>query len=155
MKVLLTILALIYALSPYDILPDFFAGWGWLDDLVILYLLWRFFYSAKRIGSGSKGYSQQYQQYQQYQRGQSRSDHSGSNGTGGTSASDIGPKDPYTVLGVQKGASGEDIKKAYRQLANKYHPDKVDHLGDEFKRLAEKRFKEIQEAYQALKKDSG
>ena len=152
MKVLLTILALIYALSPYDILPDLFPGWGWLDDLVILYLLWRFFYSAKRIGSGSKGY---YQQYRQYQQGQSRTGYSGSNGSRGTSASDTGPKDPYTVLGVQKGASAEDIKQAYRQLANKYHPDKVDHLGDEFKRLAEKRFKEIQEAYQALKKDSG
>jgi len=35
-------------------------------------------------------------------------------------------------------------------LANKYHPDKVDHLGEEFKKLAEKKFKDIQEAYQKL-----
>ncbi|HUT69368.1 MAG TPA: DnaJ domain-containing protein [Desulfatiglandales bacterium] len=42
------------------------------------------------------------------------------------------------------------MKNAYRKLANKYHPDKVDHLGDEFRVLAEQRFKEIQEAYQEL-----
>lgn len=146
MKVLFTILALIYALSPYDILPDVLAGWGWLDDLVILYLLWRFFYAARRFGSGTKGY---YRQYRQDQSGDGNSD---SGYTGGESASENGRIDPYTILGVEKGASDEDIKQAYRQLAGKYHPDKVEHLGDEFKRLAEKRFKDIQEAYQALKK---
>jgi len=59
-------------------------------------------------------------------------------------------RDPYDILGVSKQASASEIKNAYRKLANKYHPDKVDHLGDEFKSLAEKRFKEIQEAYQKL-----
>lgn len=51
------------------------------------------------------------------------------------------PKDYYQILGVDKTASQEDIKKAYRKLAHKYHPDKG---GDENK------FKEINEAYQAL-----
>ncbi|MBW2144864.1 MAG: DnaJ domain-containing protein, partial [Deltaproteobacteria bacterium] len=41
-------------------------------------------------------------------------------------------------------------KKAYRRLAGKYHPDRVNHLGEEFKELAERRFKEIQDAYQDL-----
>ena len=44
----------------------------------------------------------------------------------------------------------EEIKNAYKQLANKYHPDKVLHLGEEFKKMAEERFKEIQEAYREL-----
>ena len=59
-------------------------------------------------------------------------------------------KDPYAVLDVSRDASPEEIKKAYKQLANKYHPDKVLHLGEEFRKLAEERFKEIQEAYREL-----
>jgi DnaJ like chaperone protein len=58
---------------------------------------------------------------------------------------------PHKILGVPKNASVEEIKTAYRQLANKYHPDKVSHLGDEFRKLAERRFKEIQSAYQELR----
>ena len=54
------------------------------------------------------------------------------------------------MLGVRPGASSEEIKHAYRELANKYHPDKVTHLGEDFQTLAEDRFKEIQEAYQTL-----
>ena len=62
------------------------------------------------------------------------------------------PKTPYEILDVPLGASQEDIKAAFKQLAGKYHPDKVEHLGDEFKALAEEKFKEIQEAYQHLKR---
>ena len=60
------------------------------------------------------------------------------------------PKDPYKVLNISRNASSEEIKKAYRQLANKYHPDKVLHLGEEFRKLAEKHFKEVEEAYREL-----
>jgi curved DNA-binding protein len=55
-------------------------------------------------------------------------------------------KDYYEVLGVLKGASDVDIKKAFRKLAMKYHPDR--HKGD---KRAEARFKEINEAYAVLK----
>src|SRR5881397_1713782 len=55
------------------------------------------------------------------------------------------PKDPYKILGVDKKASAEDIKKAYRKLARQYHPDR--NPGDE---KAEERFKEISEAYDVL-----
>src|SRR6058998_1452006 len=54
-------------------------------------------------------------------------------------------RDYYELLGVDRSASEEDIKKAYRKLAVKYHPDK--NPGD---KTAEERFKEIGEAYEAL-----
>jgi hypothetical protein len=133
MKVFFTILAIIYTLSPYDILPDMAVGWGWLDDLVILYLLWRFFYAARRIGPQTDRDNQR---------------HGG--GAVGDSETDRGPKDPYTILGVKRDASTDEIKHAYLQLANKYHPDKVHHLGEEFSEMAEKRFKEIEAAYREL-----
>lgn len=57
-------------------------------------------------------------------------------------------KDYYKTLGVSKNASKEDIKKAYRELARKYHPD----LNPNDKN-AEDKFKEIQEAYEVLSKD--
>ncbi|MFZ5452649.1 MAG: DnaJ C-terminal domain-containing protein [Thermodesulfobacteriota bacterium] len=55
-------------------------------------------------------------------------------------------EDYYQVLGVKREASAEEIKKAYRKLAQKYHPDKV--KGD--KRQAEEQFKKISEAYAVL-----
>lgn len=54
-------------------------------------------------------------------------------------------KDLYNVLGVERGASEDDIKKAYRKMAMKYHPDK--NPGDE---SAEAKFKEVAEAYDVL-----
>ena len=58
----------------------------------------------------------------------------------------------YAVLGLTKSASSQEIKKVYRELTKKYHPDKVHHLGDEFKAQAEKKMQDINAAYEALMK---
>ena len=62
-------------------------------------------------------------------------------------------RDYYEVLGVDKNASENDIKKAYRKAAMKYHPDKFANASDAEKKDAEDKFKEINEAYQVLSDD--
>ena len=61
----------------------------------------------------------------------------------------------YAVLGLEPGAGMEEIKKSYRQLSMKYHPDKVSHLGEEFQEVAEEKMKEINAAYDFFKKKFG
>ncbi|MBQ7499725.1 MAG: DnaJ domain-containing protein [Clostridia bacterium] len=60
-------------------------------------------------------------------------------------------KDPYIVLGVSRDADDETIKKAYRELVKKYHPDKYAN-DPAFKELAEEKMKEINEAYDEIKR---
>ena len=58
---------------------------------------------------------------------------------------------PYQVLGVSADASEEEIKKAYRALSRKYHPDA--NINNPNKVQAEEKFKQIQEAYQQIMKE--
>lgn len=64
-------------------------------------------------------------------------------------------KDYYTILGITSGATPEEIKKAYREAASQYHPDKVSHLGKELIEFANNKFTEIKTAYEEIKKIKG
>ena len=59
--------------------------------------------------------------------------------------------DPYSVLGVSRDASDEEIKKAYRRLSRKYHPDA--NINNPNKEQAEEKFKEVQQAYEQIMKE--
>ena len=135
-KIILVIVGLAYAISPFDFIPDFFVGLGWIDDIAVLILLWKLYQYIinRRYGNSSH-----------YTRNSFRGDN------GQQAKGEIDKKDPYEVLGVRMSASSDEIKHAYKLLAAKYHPDKVVHLGEEFRELADQRFKEIQEAYQKLR----
>jgi DnaJ like chaperone protein len=61
----------------------------------------------------------------------------------------------YEVLEIEKSATDSEVKKAYRKMASKYHPDKVAHLGEDLKNLAEEKFKSVNDAYQSVKKERG
>ncbi|MFA5046712.1 MAG: TerB family tellurite resistance protein [Paludibacter sp.] len=61
----------------------------------------------------------------------------------------------YKSLEIEPSATNEEIKKAYRRMAMKYHPDKVNDLGDEVKKSATEKFRSINEAYESLKKQRG
>lgn len=61
----------------------------------------------------------------------------------------------YKILEITKEASVDDIKNAYRKMAKKYHPDRVQHLGEAHQKGAVEKFRQVQEAYEKLKKERG
>ncbi len=61
----------------------------------------------------------------------------------------------YQILEINRSATNEEIKKAYRTMAVKYHPDKVAYLGEDIKKAANEKFQKVNEAYEKIKKERG
>ncbi|OCK43858.1 molecular chaperone DjlA [Tenacibaculum soleae] len=61
----------------------------------------------------------------------------------------------YKMLEITKSATNDELKKAYRKMAKKYHPDKLEGLGEEHKEGAKEKFQNIQAAYEQIKKERG
>jgi uncharacterized membrane protein YkvA (DUF1232 family) len=110
---------LVYLRSPIDLLPDRLGAVGLLDDLAVLLLaIW---WLRRRLG-------------------RSRTEPTRPRAAAGT-------WDPYAVLGVARGASAEEITRAYREQMKRYHPDRVADLGEELRDLAHQKALDIQRAY--------
>jgi uncharacterized membrane protein YkvA (DUF1232 family) len=141
-QILPWIIAIVYFLLPFDLVPDMFLGPGWLDDLAMLGLAYWWYTRMKKLyaqrttrstnGFQTSSSGQPCQDQAYYQKNSQKDD-------------------PYSVLGIQPGATKEEIRKAYARLAVQYHPDKVQHLGEEFRKLAHEKFVAIQKAYDAIK----
>lgn len=61
----------------------------------------------------------------------------------------------YEIMGLEKTATNEELKKAYRRLAIEYHPDKVAHLSEGHQKQAKEHFQRILDAYEQIKKERG
>ena len=59
----------------------------------------------------------------------------------------------YNILEIEKTATNEELKAAYRKMVKKYHPDKLQHLGEEHVKGAEEKFKQVQKAYEQIQNE--
>jgi uncharacterized membrane protein YkvA (DUF1232 family) len=142
--VLLGCLAIVlYVRSPIDLLPDTMGPLGLLDDLVVsLVIVWWLRRvlrapaeprpTARQRARGSAGFA-----------GGARTDRAAA-----AAASPVW--DPYAVRGVARGATAEEISRAYRTQMKLYHPDRVADLGVELQQVAHRKALEIQRAYDEL-----
>ena len=142
-KIIFTAIGAAYFFAPVDIIPDFLGLPGRIDDLaVIIYLVWR--YRKMR----------QPEWTQQSSSNESTSQRKSSENSNSSTRVDSGrfksSPDPYSVLGLSKGVNRDKITQSYRELIKKYHPDRVNHLGDEFKKIAHEKTIEIQKAYDEI-----
>ena len=96
--------------------------------------------------------------YGQGRPGPQPGDQNEPNANGAGPGSSHGPpsaKSPYEVLEVPPNASVEEMRAAYRRKVQQYHPDKVAGMGPEIREVAERRMKEINAAYEELKRRHG
>lgn len=63
--------------------------------------------------------------------------------------------DAYKILEIEKSATDAEVKKAFRTMAKKYHPDKIQHMDEAYIRGAEEKFRKVQEAYEKIQKERG
>ncbi len=140
-RILPILAALLYVISPVDVLPDFLPGLGWVDDvLVVGALLW--YLTARQRGQSP---------WDAFRRWQGGTWTRGSTGPRPEELTvDFDQMDPYALLEVSPRASPDEVKSAYKRAVTRYHPDKVAHLGKEFQELAHKKLLAIQRAYEIL-----
>ena len=160
LKIILILFALAYLISPVDVIPDLLLPFaGWIDDGVVIaavYYLIRhgrlpgnlfkkkgpFAGQSKRPSDGNKD--------QSTSTGRTRNETGTNNNQSRNSYQKKQVPEPHEILGVRPDASREEIQAAYKQAIKKYHPDKVSHLGEDFSTLANKKFLEIQQAYETM-----
>ena len=65
------------------------------------------------------------------------------------------PDSAYKILEIAPGATASEIKTAYRRMAKKYHPDKLQHMDEAYRKGAQEKFQKVQEAYEQLQKEKG
>lgn len=117
--------AFLYLILPWDF--DFIPVAGRLDDLLVLFLAFNYAWKRKKsspeMSAGGAGAGEEKEGVEEEE------------------------KDPYRLLEVERGATEEQVRKAYRDLLARYHPDRLHHLGEEFRLMASRKTVALNRAY--------
>lgn len=124
-----------------DIIPEIYIPYlGWIDDGMLIGALVYYMRYGKLPNFN----------YIKRKHSQQPNDNKKSADNSWENSNTYTEKTPYEILQIDPKASKKQIHQAYKKMIKKYHPDKVSHLGDEFIALANRKFKEIQNAYDKL-----
>ncbi len=137
------------------LLQEFRQKFAYQPRLILLELIYQVLYSNEKVSDEELRLARNIAEFLEISAYDQRSTEAryraGYRG-GAAGPGEIGEDKYYAILGLSPGADFSEIKAAYRKLSMKYHPDKVGHLGTEFKKVAEEKMKEINNAYEYLKR---
>lgn len=122
--------------------------------ILILIVIAYSFYRAERSSSARPSPDRQGQQASSGPGGEARGEAGGFDDAWGKAAAfeTAGSKNPYAILNLPTDATEEDVVAAYRRMAQMYHPDKVVGLAPEYRDIAERKMKDINAAYEQLRR---
>jgi DnaJ like chaperone protein len=144
--VLVCVALLLYIRSPIDLRPDRMGVLGLIDDLLVAFAaIW---WLRRRATQARPRMTAR--QRARGHAGRAGASSASAGGGARPAEEDERPWDPYAVLGVARGASGEEIVRAYRAQMKLYHPDRVADLGEELRDVAHRKALEIQRAYEEV-----
>jgi len=146
--------ALVSTVSIESLLQEFRQKFAYQPRLILLELIYQVLYSNVKVSDEELQLARNIGEFLEISAYDQRSTEAKYKaGYRGTAApGEIDEDKYYAILGLSPGADFSEIKAAYRKLSMKYHPDKVGHLGEEFKKVAEEKMKEINNAYEYLKR---
>ena len=146
--------ALVSTVSIESLLQEFRQKFAYQPRLIVLELIYQVLYSNEKVSDSELQLARNIGEYLEISAYDQRSTEAKYKaGYRATAApGEIDEDKYYAILGLSPGADLPEIKAAYRKLSMKYHPDKVGHLGEEFKKVAEEKMKEINNAYEFLKR---
>ena len=135
-------------------LAEFKQSFGYEPRLILLELIYQVLYSNEKVSDSELEQVRTIASYLEISAYDQRSTEAKFRAgyRPGSPAGAIDEDKYYAILGLSPGVDFSEIKAAYRKLSMKYHPDKVGHLGAEFKEVAEEKMKEINNAYEYLKR---
>ncbi|MBW2466922.1 MAG: DnaJ domain-containing protein [Deltaproteobacteria bacterium] len=141
-------------LSIESLLQEFRQKFAYQPRLILLELVYQVLYSNDTVSEAELQFARNigvYLEISAYDQRSTEAKYQAGYRGAAEPAGEISEAKYYAILGLPPGADFAEIKAAYRKLSMKYHPDKVGHLGKEFKEVAEEKMKEINNAYEYLK----